>query len=198
MILTREHLRLAGACMSGYRFAVKQDLIGLDYDEAIDYCKQYNETEMVDFLIENKHTIQVWRVSNKNMIPNQYRFFNYLINEYEIYHSKESVNQGVLLAEKKRKSEKKNLFSAVFIQYTEDNDEIWSGVDIENFEGEGNFKIFNQATGVHTTILTKKAAIAQQNEFFNNYCKDIPFIIEVNYKDEDGNVTTDWEIESKT
>jgi hypothetical protein len=196
MILTREHLRLASACMSGYRFVVEKDLIGVDYDKVIDYCKQQNKTEIVDFLIENKHTIPVWRGSNKTMIPNQYRFFNHLTNEYEIHISKEKIDHAILVATDKRKSEKKNIFPAVFIQVTENNDGMWTSVDIEKFENEGNFKIFNQYTGLHTDMLSKKEAIAQQNEFFNNYCKDLPFIIEVNYKDEEGNVTTDWEIES--
>ena len=187
MILTKELLKAANACTEGYRFVLEGNVVGGDYDAAIAYCKANGQEEYGIWLEENKNTIAVWRIAEKTMLPHSYKYGS------EIFANQQDAKNAALAAKQKFKQETKNLFPVVLEQFNENGDATWTPVDIENFENDGDFQVFDQMSGKHTKVTGKENALAKQNEFLDAYCNTLQWKIEVNYADEQGNTTSDWE-----
>lgn len=188
MILTKELLKAANACTEGYRFVLEGNVVGGDYDAAIAYCKANGQEEYGVWLEENKNTIAVWRSAGKTMLPHSYKCRD------EVFLNKQAAEIGAVSAKQKFKKDSKDLFPVVLEQINENGDSTWTPVDIEKTENEGDFQVFNQTTGMHTKVIGKENALAKRNEFLDAYCDEMKWPIEINYIDEQGNTTSDWEI----
>jgi len=193
MILTKELLQSANACTEGFKFGLDNNLINGDYDSAVQFCNDNGQPEFGGWLTDVKNTIEVWRTAGLTFTEHQYRFFNFGTNTFQIFESKDEAITILNSAREDFKLLNKAFFSVVIENVNENGDAVWSFIDIDNYDKDENFQVFNQLTGLHTKIFGKNNAVQLRDQFLNDYCAQQNWILEVNYINDQGDITSNWE-----
>lgn len=134
-----------------------------------------------------------WKENGKTIFVYKFKFFNRLQNEFQVCDSLESVRQAHELEAACVIENSKQLFSVVHVSLDAENNGVWRSVNIDSAEEDGQFQVFDQQTGQHILVNGKAEALSKRNELLTSYCQFTRPKIFVNYIDENGVVSSDWE-----
>lgn len=96
MILTKQFLTTVNSCLPGYRFGLEHDLIGKDYEYAIQYCRENGGEEFAFWLEEQKKTEAFVRLNGENIIMGAYQVFNPLTGVHTRYETEEEARAAMV------------------------------------------------------------------------------------------------------
>lgn len=96
MILTRDFLSRAGACLDGYRGVLENDLLGKEIDDVISYFESIGESEYAEWLTEQKSTEQYVRENGKVITMTTFKVFNPLTGVHTEYNTEEEARAAMV------------------------------------------------------------------------------------------------------
>lgn len=96
MILTREFLVTVNSCLPGYRFGLEHNLIGKDYEYAIQYCRDNGGEEFAIWLEEQKKTGAYVRLNGENITMGAFRVFNPLLGQHVRYETEAEARAAMV------------------------------------------------------------------------------------------------------
>lgn len=100
MKLTKEVFAALDACMDGYKFALKNDLINKNYDEVIAYCEQSNQNEWAEWLAAQKSTEAYVRLNGSIFTMDAYQVFDPQTGVHTRYNTEEEARQALITVAK--------------------------------------------------------------------------------------------------
>lgn len=95
MILTREFLVTVNSCLPGYRFGLEHNLIGKDYEYAIQYCRDNAGEEFATWLEEQKKTEAYVRLNGENITMGAFKVFNPLAGTHVKFETEEEARTAM-------------------------------------------------------------------------------------------------------
>lgn len=96
MILTKEFLTDVHSCIEGYRFGLENNLIGIDYDEAISFCINNGKQDFADWLKDQKTTEAYIKANGKEIIMGAYQVFNPFTGQYAKYNTEQEARTALI------------------------------------------------------------------------------------------------------
>jgi len=96
VILTREFLVTVNSCLPGYRFGLEHDLIGKDYEYAINYCRENGGEEFAIWLEDQKKTEAYVRLNGENITMGAFQVFNPLIGSHVRYETEAEARAALV------------------------------------------------------------------------------------------------------
>ena len=163
MILTKEFLQAINACAEGYRFGLENNIMGLEYEQAIAQCLERGENDYALFLESSKNTLEAVMFSGivesgdyVVIDPSdgaRHRFENISDAQAKI----EEIKTNFMLA-------RVDCFAVNHVQQIEGGGEISTPVDLSTTEHADSFAVFNTFTGLYEPLQDKQAALARVQE----------------------------------
>lgn len=128
MILTKEFLVNVDSCTDGYRYGLEHNLIGGDYDYAIEYCRENGATSFANWLEHMKTTEQYVRANGSIITMGAYQVFNPLTGQHTRYATIEEAKTALIEVQKAILEN----YGASIVQemYNENGDTTWIPTDI--------------------------------------------------------------------
>lgn len=96
MILTREFLLEVHSCQDGYRFGLDNNLIGGDYQAAIQCCIDNGKQEFADWLVTQKSTEYYVRNNGSTITMGAYQVFNPLTGVHTKYETETEAKAALI------------------------------------------------------------------------------------------------------
>lgn len=128
MILTKEFLVDVNSCTEGYRYGLENNLIGGDYDSAINFCNTNGQPEFGQWLQEQKSTEAYVRANGSVIIMGAYQVFNPITGQHTRYETETEARNALIEVQKVIL----NNYGATIVQelLNEKGDATWIPTDI--------------------------------------------------------------------
>lgn len=100
MILTKELLQVCHSCTEGYKYAIENNLLGMDYDEVISFCIANNKQDFALWLKEQKNisikSEDFVRLTGEIMTMGAYQVFNPLTGQHTRYETEAETKAALV------------------------------------------------------------------------------------------------------
>lgn len=168
MILTKELLHIGQACVEGYRFGLSQNIIGLEYEEAIRKCRELNHDDFADYL-ESRKTSWVMVEGTGGVSTGRYFVRSVDSDDLKDFSSFDAAVAALDVYKSKFMSSRSDMFVANYVEHTESGGEIWHPCDLATTEHIDNFAVFDPLTGVYESGLSLTDARVKAEQVKQNY-----------------------------
>jgi hypothetical protein len=95
MILTKEFLQSVDCCTEGYQFLLDNDLLGMEYDDVIQFCEENNQPNFAQWGRDIKTTREYFD-ANGSIVMRKYQVFNPLTGQHTKYDTIEEAKAALI------------------------------------------------------------------------------------------------------